>query len=56
MSDNEAPLYCGITIALFLIQNGADLHLPSKRGYSPLQFCPYLATLITVYAENTELL
>ncbi len=56
MSDNDAPLYSNITVAFFLIQNGADLHLVNKRGYSPLQMFPYIATLMTVYAENSELL
>ena len=47
------PVEPYVTVAAFLVQEGADTHIKSSRGVSPLQVCPPdRAALITKFASE----
>lgn len=54
--DNHSCVYGPINVSAYLLRKGADIHHKNNKGQSPLEFCPYLATLMTVLAENEDLL
>ena len=42
-----------VTVAAFLVQEGADMHIMSSRGVNPLQVCPPdIAALIIKFASE----
>ena len=47
------PVEPYVTVAAFLVQEGADMHVMSSRGVNPLQVCPPdIAALITKFASE----
>lgn len=56
LPDNKNQLFATITTAAFLLLKGADMHVVAHNGNTAYKHCPYLATLMTVLAENEDLL
>ena len=47
------PVEPYVTVAAFLVQEGADTHVTSSRGVNPLQACPPdIAALIIKFASE----
>ena len=56
LSDNVNKLYSPVTLLVYFLKKGADIHIENAAGRSPLMMLPYLADLMTVLAENERLL
>ena len=51
--NGEKPVVSYVTVAAFLVQEGADMHITSSRGVNPLQVCPPdVAALIIKFASE----
>jgi E3 ubiquitin-protein ligase mind-bomb len=45
----------GATVACFLVQEGADLHLQNMKGHTPLQLCtPQVISLVMTFGESSS--
>lgn len=56
LSDNVNKLYSPVSLLVYFLKKGADIHIENAAGQSPLKMLPYLANLMTVLAENDQLL
>ena len=56
LPDNVNKLYSPVSLLVYFLKKGADIHLDNNAGQSPLKLLPYLANLMTVLAENEQLL
>ena len=56
LPDNVNKLYSPVSLLVYFLKKGADMHIENVNGQSPLNQLPYLANLMTVLAENEQLL
>lgn len=56
LPDNVNKLYSPVSLLVYFLKKGADMHIEDTSGQSPLKLLPYLANLMTVLADNEELL
>ena len=56
LSDNVSKLYSPVSLLMYFLKKGADMHIENIDGQSPLKMLPYLANLMTVLADNEQLL
>ena len=56
LSDNVNKLYAPVSLLMYFLKKGADIHIENATGQSPLKMLPYLANMMTVLAENERLL
>ena len=56
LPDNHNPIFAPLTTAAFLLSKGADMHIVADNGNTAYKLCPYLATVMTVLAENEDFL
>ena len=54
--DNALPVVTCMTMAVFLLRKGADMHIKNKKGSSALTTLPFLATLMSLIVESEDLL
>ena len=54
--DNVSKLYSPVSLLIYFLKKGADMHIRSKGGQSPLSMLPYLAKFMTTLVENEDLL
>ena len=56
LPDNVNKLYSPVTLLVYFLKKGADMHIENMHGESPLAHLPYLANLMTTLVENEDLL
>ena len=56
LSDNVNKLYSPVSLLIYFLKKGADMHIQGPGGQSPLSMLPYLAKLMTTLVENEDLL
>ena len=49
-------MYGIIAVAALLVRKGADIHQNNKNGRSPYHYMPFIATLMTVLADNEDIM
>lgn len=54
LPDNVSRLYFPMSLLAFFLKKGADIHIETNGGQSPIRVLPYLAELLTIVAENEE--
>ena len=56
LPDNVGRLYAPVTLLIYFLKKGADMHIANGDGQTPLSLLPYLAKLMTTLVENEDLL
>ena len=56
LADNINKRYFPMSLLAYFLKLGADMHIETCKGQSAIRVLPYLAELMTIVAENEDLL